>query len=107
GAALVKHAANGNPIWAVGLTNNQTASSSYGIAVALAPGNGAYLASVVSGTNWLGTNRFVDVGGSSVLLSRFDASGSNVWSRLIGGTNFTSTSYNMLVSDAAGNVTLA
>jgi hypothetical protein len=107
GAALVKHAANGNPIWAVGLTNNQTASSSYGVAVAAAPGNGAYLASDFSGTNWLGTNKFVDAGGGSILLSRFDANGSNVWSRLIGGTNSIDTSYNMLVSDVSGNVTLA
>ena len=51
------------------------------IAVAAAPGNGAYLASVISGTNWLGTNKFVDAGGGSILLSRFDASGSNVWSQ--------------------------
>jgi hypothetical protein len=41
------------------------------------------------------------------LLSRFDANGSNVWSKLIGGTNSIYTSYNMLVSDASGNVTLA
>jgi hypothetical protein len=105
-AALVKHAVNGNPLWAVGLTNNQTGYS-YGIAVAAGPGNGAYLASDFSGTNWLGTNKFVDVGGNSILLSRFDASGSNVWSKFIGGTNAVYTSYNMLVSDVSGNVTLA
>jgi hypothetical protein len=106
GAALVKHSANGSALWAVGLTNNQTGSS-YGIAVAVAPGNGAYLASVVSGTNWLGTNKFVDVSGASIVLSRFDANGSNVWSKFIGGTNSVDTRYNMLVSDASGNVTLA
>ena len=106
-AALVKHDANGNALWAVGLTNNQSASSSYGQCVAPAPGNGAYLASILSGTNWLGTNKFVDAGGGSILLSRFDAGGSNVWSKLIGGTNSVGMDYNMLVSDASGNVTLA
>jgi len=106
-AALVKHSANGNALWAVGLTNNQSASSSYGQCVALAPGNGAYLASILSGTNWLGTNKFVDAGGGSILLSRFDAGGSNVWSKLIGGTNSVGIDYNMLVSDASGNVTMA
>ena len=106
GAALVKHSANGNALWAVGLTNNQSGYS-YGLTVAAAPGNGAYLASQMGGTNWLGTNKFVETAGGSILLSRFDANGSNVWSKFIGGTNFVYTSYNMLVSDAAGNVTLA
>ena len=41
------------------------------------------------------------------MLSRFDANGSNVWSKLIGGTNSVSTGYNQLVSDVSGNVTLA
>jgi hypothetical protein len=106
-AALVKHDANGSALWAVGLTNNQSASSSYGQCVAPAPGNGAYLASFLSGTNWLGTNIFVETAGGSILLSRFDANGSNVWSKFIGGANSIDTSYNMLVSDASGNVTLA
>ena len=106
-AALVKHDANGNALWAVGLTNNQSTSSSYGQCVAPAPGNGAYLASILQGTNWLGTNKFVDAGAGSILLSRFNASGSNVWSKLIGGTNSVWTGNNMLVSDASGNVTLA
>ena len=57
GAALVKHSANGNALWAVGLTNNQSGTS-YGLTVAVAPGNGAYLASQIGGTNWLGTNKF-------------------------------------------------
>jgi len=105
-AALVKHDANGNAIWGVGLTNNDASSYSYGECVAPAPGNGAYLLSVLSGTNWLGTNKFVDVAGGSLLLSRFDASGSNVWSRLLAGTNSVSADYNQLVSDATGNVTL-
>jgi hypothetical protein len=106
GAALVKHSANGNALWAVGLTNNQTGNS-YGLTVAAAPGNGAYLASQISGTNWLGTNKFVDIGDSSVLLARFDASGSNVWSKFIGGTNSVGMDLNTMVSDASGNVTLA
>ena len=106
GAALVKHSASGNALWAVGLTNNQLGHS-YGTTLAAAPGNGAYLGSVIYGTNWLGTNKFVDVGGGSILLSRFDANGSNVWSKFIGGTNTVWTSYNMLVSDASGNVTLS
>ena len=106
GAALVKQDANGNPLWAVGLTNNQPSSYSYALCVAPAPGNGAYLAAVLVGTNWLGTNKFVDAGGGSILISRFDANGSNVWSHLIGGTNGISNLYNCLASDAAGNVTV-
>ena len=106
-AALVKHDANGNALWAVGLTNNNDASLSYGECVATATGNGAYLVSILSGTNWLGTNKFANVGGSSLLLSRFDANGSNVWSRFISGTGSVGTHYNLLVSDDSGNVTLA
>jgi hypothetical protein len=106
-AALVKHDANGNPLWAVGLTNNDPASSSYSLCVAAAPGDGAYLASVLVGANWLGTNQFSNNGTESILLSRFDANGSNLWSRLMGSTNTVFNGYNTLVSDAAGNVTLA
>ncbi len=107
GAALVKHAANGKPIWGVGLTNNQPASYSYGVGVAPAPGNGAYLESDLVGTNWLGTNCFANNGAGSILLSRFDANGSNIWSRLIGKTNGVFGLYNTLVSDESGNVTVA
>jgi hypothetical protein len=106
GAALVKYNASGNAVWAVGLTNNQATSFSYGLCVAPAPGNGAYVASIVIGTNWLGANKFVDVAGASILLSRFDANGSNVWSRFLTGTNFVIMDYNMLASDSSGNVTL-
>jgi hypothetical protein len=42
-----------------------------------------------------------------LLLSRFDANGSNLWSRQIGTTNTVFNDYNTLVSDASGNVTLA
>jgi hypothetical protein len=106
-AALVKHAANGKPIWGVGLTNNQPASYSYGVDVAPAPGNGAYFESAVIGTNWLGTNSFANNGSGSILLSRFDANGSNIWSRLIGTTTGVFGLYNTLVSDDSGNVTVA
>jgi hypothetical protein len=107
GAALIKHDATGNPIWGVGLTNNQTSSSSYGEGVALAPGNGAYLEAGVDGTNWLGTNKLVDSGNGSILVARFDANGSNLWFHLIGGTNGIFPFYNCIVSDASGNVTVA
>jgi hypothetical protein len=107
GAALVKYAFNGAPLWAVGLTNDATDSSSYGVAVAPAPGEGAYLASIISGTNWLGTNQFVDVAGSSIVLSRFDANGSNVWSQIMSGSNAVAMNYGMLAADSCGNVTLA
>jgi len=114
GAALIKYAdtnvpPNASPlVWAVGLTNNDPASYSYADCVALAPGNGAYLASILIGTNWLGTNKFSNNGGLSVLLSRFDVNGSNVWSRLIGQTNLVFVAgYCDLVSDASGNVTVA
>jgi hypothetical protein len=107
GAALIKHAADGTPLWGVGLTNNQPSSHSYANSVALAPGNGAYLASILIGTNWLGTNQYANNGGLSVLLSRFDANGNNVWSRLIGQTGQVFGTYNALVSDAAGNLTVA
>jgi len=114
GAALIKYlntnaVVNSSPIaWIVGLTNNDTASFSYADCVALAPGNGTYLASILSGTNWLGTNRIANNGGFSILLSRFDPNGSNLWSRQI-GTNATVAiqGYNNLVADAAGNVTIA
>jgi hypothetical protein len=106
-AALVKHDANGKPIWGVGLTNNQPASYSYGVDVASAPGNGAYLESEVVGTNWLGTNIFANNGAGSILLSRFDPNGSNIWSRFISNTSGVFGLHNALVSDATGNVTIA
>ena len=107
GAALVKHASNGDALWAVGLTNADPSSSSYGFAVAAAPGNGAYLAATLNGINWLGTNRFESTNGSSILLARFDADGSNLWSRLIHGTNGVFNLNDSLVSDPSGNVTLS
>lgn len=107
GATLAKYAVDGTPLWAGGLTNNQPLSYSYADCVALAPGNGVYLASALIGTNWLGTNQFANNGGNSILLSRFDANGSNIWSRLIGKTNQVITLYNTLVSYASGNVTIA
>jgi hypothetical protein len=107
GAALVKCDPAGHAIWGVGLTNNDPVSYSYGVSVALAPANGAYLASDLVGTNWLGSNRFANTGDFSILLSRFDAGGSNLWSRLIGQNNTVFTVYNDLVADASGNVTLA
>ncbi len=94
-------------VWAVGLTNNDPASYSYGLSVALAPGNGAYFAADIFHTNWLGTNRYADTGGGSILLSRFDVNGSNVWSQFITGPNLTYTSYNMIASDSSGDVTVA
>jgi hypothetical protein len=113
GAALIKYADSNGPVntaplvWAVGLTNNDPASYSYGLDVALAPGNGAYFAAEIFRTNWLGTNRFADNGSGSILLSRFDVNGSNVWSQFITGPNLTYTSYNMLASDSSGDVTVA
>ncbi|MGA2501448.1 MAG: hypothetical protein ABSH20_27215, partial [Tepidisphaeraceae bacterium] len=107
GAALVKYDPDGKPLWVVGLTNNQLASHSYAQCVAPAPANGAYLAAILFGTNWLGTNQFSNTGGASLLLSRFDAGGSNLWSRFIGKTNDVFDLYNTLGSDASGNVTVA
>jgi hypothetical protein len=107
GAALAKSDPTGHVLWAVGLTNNDPVSYSYGVGVALAPGNGAYLASDLVGTNWLGTNGFTNNGSFSLLLSRFDANGSNIWSRFIGQSNTVFTVYNDLVADASGNVTAA
>jgi hypothetical protein len=113
GAALIKYADTNGPVntaplvWAVGLTNNDPASYSYALSVALAPGNGAYLAAEIVRTNWLGTNAFADSGNGSILLSRFDVNGSNVWSQFITGPSLTYTTYNMLAADGSGNVTLA
>jgi hypothetical protein len=114
GAALIKYLDTNGPIntapiaWIVGLTNADPASYSFSDCVALAPGNGAYLASDLSGTNWLGTNKFSNNGGYSILLSRFDANGSNLWSRLIGTNNQVFLNgYNAMESDTNGNVTLA
>ena len=87
------------------MTNDDTASYSYADDVAVAPGNGAYLLSQIIGTNWLGTNQYTN-NGFSLLLSRFDSNGSNLWSRPIGRTNLVFSGYNTLVADASGNVTV-
>jgi hypothetical protein len=105
-AAVVKQTAAGQPLWAAGITNNG-AGSAYGEDVALAPAGGVYLSGNFTGTNWLGTNQLTDNGGGDIFVSRFDASGSNLWLRTFGSTNGDFTLINSLASDASGNVTLS
>jgi hypothetical protein len=106
GSSILKQTAAGAAIWGRCMTNNGNGSS-YAQCVALAPGDGVYVAGDFFGTNWLGTNKLVDIGGASIYLARFDANGSNLWVRVITGTNGNYTTYHMLASDPAGNVTLS
>jgi hypothetical protein len=106
GSSILKQTAAGAAVWGRCMTNNGHGSS-YAQCVAIAPGDGVYVTGDFSGTNWLGTNKLVDTAGASTYLARFDANGSNLWVRLITGTNANYTTYHMLVSDPAGNVTLS
>jgi hypothetical protein len=104
--SFLKQTTTGTPIWGRAITNNGNGSS-YAQSIAAAPGGGFYVAGNIFGTNWLGTNLLVDTAGASTYLARFDANGSNLWVRTITGTNGNFTTYHMLASDPAGNVTLS
>jgi Concanavalin A-like lectin/glucanases superfamily len=106
GSSFLKQTAAGTPIWGRCMTNNGNGSS-FPRCIAAAPGDGFYAMGLFFGTNWLGTNKLVDVAGGSTYLVRFDANGSNVWVRTIVGTNFNFPTHHTLVSDPAGNVTLS
>ncbi|HWX21851.1 MAG TPA: LamG domain-containing protein [Candidatus Binatia bacterium] len=105
---LVKQTAAGALLWAVAMTNNGNGNSDPR-AVAPAPGDGIYVLGNFSGTNWLGTNKLVDVGGGSVYLARFDASGNILWVRTITSvvSNSDFTGLNCAAADPAGNVTIS
>ncbi len=105
-SSFLKQTTTGTPIWGRSMTNNGNGSS-YAQCIVTAPGNGFYASGNFFGTNWLGTNQLVGVTGGSTWLARFDANGSNLWIRAITGTNFNFTTYHMLASDPAGNVTLS
>jgi hypothetical protein len=105
-SSFLKQTTNGTAIWGRSMTNNGNGSS-YAECMALAPSNGFYVTGVFSGTNWLGTNKLVDVAGDSTYVARFDANGNVLWVRTIVGTNGNFTEYHEMVSDPAGNVTLS
>ncbi|MEJ0089375.1 MAG: LamG-like jellyroll fold domain-containing protein [Limisphaerales bacterium] len=105
-SSFLKQTTTGTPIWGRSMTNNGMGSS-YAQCIVAAPGDGFYASGNFFGTNWLGTNLLVGVPGGSTWLARFDANGNNLWIRAITGTNFNFTTYHMLASDPAGNVTLS
>ena len=103
---LLKQTATGTAIWGRGITNSGNGNS-FPQGLVPAPGNGVYMSGVFFGTNWLGTNQLVETAGASVYLARFDSNGSNLWVRIIGGTNAVFQGRHELVSDSAGNVTIS
>jgi hypothetical protein len=105
-AAIVKQSPAGDTLWFGAITNGGNGHAR-AQTVASAPGDGVYVAGNFVGTNWLGTNALIDAGSGSIFLARFDASGSNVWLKGIGGTSGLFTVLNCLASDPAGNVTLS
>jgi hypothetical protein len=105
-SSFLKQTTAGTAIWGRAITNNGNGSS-YAECMAAAPGGGIYAAGVFSGTNWLGTNKLVDVAGGSTYLVRFDAAGDTLWVQTIVGTNGNFTEYHDLCSDPAGNVTFS
>lgn len=105
-ADIVKQSSTGAPLWTVMVTNNGLGNSSFRCA-APAPGNGIYVAANFTGTNYIGTNKVAESAGGSILLARYDSTGSNMWFKIITGTNFSFTSYFCVVADPSGNVTLS
>jgi RHS repeat-associated protein len=105
-AAIVKQSPAGDTLWFGAITNGGNGHAR-AQTVASAPGDGVYVAGSFVGTNWLGTNALIDAGSGSIFLARFDASGSNVWLKGIGGTSGLFTVLNCLASDPAGNATLS
>ena len=106
GSSILKQTTTGTAVWGRAMTNNGNGSS-YSQCVALAPGDGVYISGDFFGTNWLGTNRLVDIANGSVFVARFDAAGNLLWVRSITGTNANYTEYHRLVADPAGNVNIA
>ncbi len=105
-SAFFKQTTNGTAVWGVSMTNNGNGSS-FGECMAAAPGGGIYAAGDFFGTNWLGTNKLVDVAGGSTYVARFDANGNALWIQTISGTNGNFTDYHDITSDPSGNVTLS
>ena len=105
-SSFLKQTTAGTALWGRSITNNGNGSS-YAQCVAAAPGGGIYASGVFSGTNWLGTNKLVDVAGGSTYLARFDSNGNVLWIQTITGTNGNFTEYHDLTSDPAGNVTIS
>ena len=105
-AALVKQTTNGAPLWIAAITNTGNGFSS-GRAIASGPGGGAYLGGNISGTNFINGTPIQTIGGLDMFLSRFDANGTNLWIKLIGGTNDDFNVINALASDSSGNITTA
>ena len=105
-SAFLKQTATGTPIWGRSMTNNGNGSS-FPRGMAAAPGGGFYAIGAFFGTNWLGTNQLVDVAGGSTYVVRMDANGNTLWVRTIVGTNGNFADYHCVVSDLAGNVTVA
>jgi len=103
---FLKQTTAGTALWGRSITNNGNGSS-YAECVAAAPGGGIYAAGDFFGTNWLGTNKLVDVAGGSTYVVRFDANGNALWIQTITGTNGNFTEYHDLTSDPSGNVTLS
>lgn len=104
-AAVVKQTTNGAPLWIGVITNNGLGFSS-GRSIASAPGGGAYLAGNISGTNYINGTLLQTIGGLDMFLARYDASGANLWTKIIGGTNDDFNIFNGVTSDSSGNVTL-
>ncbi|MGD1086262.1 MAG: LamG-like jellyroll fold domain-containing protein [Verrucomicrobiota bacterium] len=105
-AVIVKQTTAKAGLWVVAVTNDGNGSS-YGEALAPAPGGGVYAAVGFSGTNWLGVSLLEDSGVGSILLARLDANGNPLWTQTISSTNGAFPVLNCLVSDPSGNVTLA
>ncbi len=104
---IVKQSATGSLIWALAISSTNGQGNSFPQAMAPAPGDGIYVYGVFSGTNQLGTNALVSAQGSSVYLTRLDASGNVLWVRTAGGTNSNFTSFHQMVAEPSGNVTIS
>ena len=104
-SSFLKQTATGVPIW--GRSMIASNGSSYAQCVQLMPDGGIVASGNFVGTNWLGTNQLIDIGGSSTYIARFDANGNNLWVRTITGTNANFGEYHRLVTDSSGNVTFS
>jgi hypothetical protein len=80
-AVLLKLAPNGNPSWA------QAVSPGGGVGGLTTDALGsAYVGTAYTGTNLLGSPPAVSTGGTDVLVTKFSAGGSFLWTQTFGGT---------------------
>ena len=96
---VAKYDSLGNVLW-VG-QGGSTLYDDYGLAIAVDSQGNSYVTGAFSGDASFGTNTLHNVGGSEILVLKYDTNGNLLWARQAGGTSLNSG--RGIAVDAAGN----